>query len=125
MIIAQQKRPMEDFSRIFDVSQDGSGFNAFLVNRGMYINSTNIPPSMVTVHSVEPNDTYTKISYKYYDTIDLWWLVCKMNNVVNPFEQLQTGTLLKILNKQYVQKMIFPAMDKMEKLNAKSNVNVN
>ena len=91
------QRSKDDFSRIFDTVAGADGFNRYLINRGMYLNSANISPSMITMYTVRLNDMYTNISFNFYGTIDLWWLVCKMNDINNPFERLNPGTILNHL----------------------------
>jgi hypothetical protein len=39
-----------------------------------------------------------KISDLFYETPDLDWLICWTNNVSDPFEQLNVGDSIKILN---------------------------
>jgi hypothetical protein len=48
------------------------------------------------------NDTWLLISYKYYNTIDLWWLVCAYNQIKNPVKMPPPGTQLKLLKPKYV-----------------------
>lgn len=36
------------------------------------------------------------ISYRMYGTVDYWWVVCLVNGIDNPLEDLKLGTLLKI-----------------------------
>ena len=117
------QRSKDDFSRIFDTVAGADGFNRYLINRGMYLNSANISPSMITMYTVRLNDMYTNISFNFYGTIDLWWLVCKMNDINNPFERLNPGTILKILNREYVNSIIYPMMDAAEKAYVNSTVN--
>ena len=47
-------------------------------------------------YEVKDGDSWTGISYKIYNTIDLWWLICKFNDVKNPFEELTVGMILKV-----------------------------
>lgn len=47
-------------------------------------------------------DNWATISYKVYNTIDLWWLVCAYNQIQNPIEMPDAGTVLKILKSEYV-----------------------
>jgi hypothetical protein len=49
---------------------------------------------------------YTAISYIQYNTIDLWWLICLVNNIMNPLELLESGTLLKIIKPAYIPRII-------------------
>ena len=50
-----------------------------------------------------PNDTWTNLSYLYYDTINLWWLIALLNNVFNPFKM---PTTLKILKTEYLDMVL-------------------
>lgn len=54
------------------------------------------------IYYAEEEDWWDNISYKYYDTEKLWWLVCEMNNIVNPFEELEAGQQIKILKEGYL-----------------------
>jgi hypothetical protein len=49
---------------------------------------------------------YTAISYVNYNTIDLWWLICLVNNIRNPLELLEPGTLLKIIKPTHIPGII-------------------
>jgi nucleoid-associated protein YgaU len=48
------------------------------------------------------NDTWYLISYKYYGTMDLWWLVCEYNQIKDATQRPQVGTTLKLLKSEYV-----------------------
>jgi hypothetical protein len=36
------------------------------------------------------------ISQEAYNTPEYWWLVCAINNISDPFEQLIAGKLIKL-----------------------------
>ncbi len=40
------------------------------------------------------------ISYKNYGTVNYWWVICLVNNIFNPFNDLYVGQQLKIPNVQ-------------------------
>ena len=52
------------------------------------------------------NDTWHLISYKYYNTMDLWWLVCAYNQITNPVKMPNIGTKLRLLKSNFVSKII-------------------
>ena len=54
------------------------------------------------IYYAEEEDWWDNISYKYYDTERLWWLVCAMNDIVNPFEELESGQQIKILKEGFL-----------------------
>lgn len=49
---------------------------------------------------------YTLISYKVYNTISLWWLICAVNRITNPVDFPAANTQLKILKTQYVRNVL-------------------
>lgn len=36
------------------------------------------------------------ISYAEYNTVELWWLVARTNNIIDPLEEVYTGLILQI-----------------------------
>jgi hypothetical protein len=52
------------------------------------------------------NDTWPYISYKFYNTLDLWWIICEYNKIYNPLEQPENGTKLRILKPEYVYRVL-------------------
>lgn len=47
----------------------------------------------VNVHDVSQPDL---ISKKMYDTERFWWVICLFNQIENPLEDIEEGTILKI-----------------------------
>jgi len=45
---------------------------------------------------------WTTISFKAYQTIELWWLILLTNKVYNPFETPKAGTTIKIIKPSYI-----------------------
>jgi hypothetical protein len=57
-------------------------------------------------YEVDNEDWWEAISYKHYNTVHYWWIHCIANNVVNPFEELEAGDNLKILNGNMLPQLI-------------------
>lgn len=53
-------------------------------------------------HNAEVEEWWDNISFKYYGTPDLWWLVCFMNDTVNPYEDIDEGQQIKVLKETYL-----------------------
>ena len=45
---------------------------------------------------------WENIAYDLYGTPYLWWIVPLFNDVVNPFEEIESGTNLKVLKPEYL-----------------------
>lgn len=95
-----------DFARLFDVVQKGekSYFNICKTIR--IKNLDKMLSKYFTYYQVKPKDTWTNLSYKFFHTYKLWWILCKFNNVQNPFGYLKDGLIIKIPKEQVVNSII-------------------
>jgi hypothetical protein len=86
-------------------------FNVYTdpLNGEMFYNvlrSINIFPSnnqdVEEIHYISPQDTWYNISYNFYKTPDLWWLICTYNQIFDATVMPETGTVIKLLKPQFV-----------------------
>jgi len=89
----------ENFLNVYKDSDTGYNFYNLL-------RSINLVPSNSDVVEDEYittfNDTWVSIAYKQYNAMDLWWLVCVYNQIVDATKRPIPGTTLKLLKKEYV-----------------------
>lgn len=57
-------------------------------------------------YEINDDDFWDNISYLYYDSPNLWWVLCIMNNVENPFEEIEAGQETKVLRENYLYQLI-------------------
>jgi hypothetical protein len=57
-------------------------------------------------HEVDGSEFPDSISYQYYGTPMLWWVIGLFNNITNPFEEFTEGDFLKILRPQYLYQLL-------------------
>lgn len=48
------------------------------------------------MYTVQKNDTPDSISLYFYNSPLYYWVICDFNNILDPFEELKEGTVLKI-----------------------------
>ena len=54
-----------------------------------------------------PNNLpYTVLSYQIYGTTYLWWLLCIVNDIRNPFDNAIAGKKIKIIKRQYLKTIL-------------------
>ena len=53
-------------------------------------------------YEIDNKDFWENIADKVHDNINLWWVVCLINNIINPFEELEDGQNIKILRNYYI-----------------------
>lgn len=59
---------------------------------------------------LQENTPFPVLSYNIYGTTYLWWLICILNDVKNPFDVNNSGKTFKILKKEYVK----PVLDQIK-----------
>ncbi len=87
--------PKNSFANFFEVVNKGPN-SYFNLCKGLSFSYDNLSQDLSYDYLVLEDDCWTGISYKSYGTPQLWWLICKFNNVKNPFTELEAGKVIKI-----------------------------
>lgn len=89
------------FENLFNVYRDGNFFYYNLLATTNFPNTIN---SEFYYSYTVPYDnlTWTFISELHYQTTELWWLICSVNNIQNPIDFPKAGTVLKMLKADVV-----------------------
>lgn len=91
-----------NMASLFNLYKDENGFSFFNILKRLNLNVDNLNDKEVfDEYLFKPGDSYTKVSYKYYGTIELWWLICIVNKINNPFSKINPGFKLYLLKPQY------------------------
>ncbi len=95
----------ERYENIFNVYQDED--NRYFYNLLETINfPANLPDGFFNPYTIKPGDTFPFISYKVFGTIHGWWVIALANEIMNPLQPLNPGTILKIPNLNIVREII-------------------
>ena len=62
----------------------------------------NMDKSYYSKYRVKAHLPLTALSYKFYSTVKLWWLIVLCNNINNPVKFINPGTTLKIIKPDYI-----------------------
>ena len=95
----------ENFENILSVHEDQNGYYYFNLLNTIHF-PTNLDSSMYDIYIAKPEETYTIISYNFYGSTKLWWLVCGMNQILDPTYPPYAGRPLKILKRQYIPQIL-------------------
>lgn len=99
------KNDMENiFHAYIDPANDELYFN--LCRSLNFKNLNKTAKQTYQLYTVQQNDTWNLISYKFYGTIRLWWIVCKFNGIINSVNEPEAGTNIRILNKEIVSDIL-------------------
>lgn len=95
-----------DFANLFYVVEKNEN-SYFNINKTIeFVNLENTSSNFYTVYEVSATDSWASISFVFYKTYKLWWIICKFNNIKNPFTELTPGKLIKIPNKDLVDSIL-------------------
>lgn len=93
---------------MIDVNQylvgDSPYKNAYALNYGDGDYSLEAPiPSVPSSsndiqHTVKDGETLQNIAFRYYGDSGKWYIIAEANGILNPFKELESGTLIRILS---------------------------
>lgn len=83
----------------FNLIEDSDGTKFFNIFRAF--NNRELDVRYFDIHELDYEDWWDFLSYKYYGTPYLWWVILLVNDIENPFEFPEAGTNIKILKKEY------------------------
>jgi polysaccharide pyruvyl transferase WcaK-like protein len=88
--------------KMFNILQDEDDeyfmnmFKTFIVDPTVLNEGTNLQDATV----VDP--WWENVAFTSYKDVDLWWLLCVTNDVINPYEELSEGDKISILKQQFI-----------------------
>jgi len=101
-LLPKPKLSSYNMASLFNSYKDENGFVFFNILKRLNLNIDNLSDKEVfDEYLFKPGDSYTKVSYKYYGTVELWWLICIVNKINNPFSKINPGFKLYLLKPQY------------------------
>jgi hypothetical protein len=99
------KLDLENYENIFNVYQteDKKYFYNLLTN---LVFPKNLPTGLFKFYDTGYDDTWPLISYKQYNSPNLWWAILLANDIKNPTKPILPGTRLKIPVVEVVREMV-------------------
>lgn len=95
------------YENIFPVNQTSiNGYHFYNIIKSIRFDPSDLDPALYFKFNVNRRAPYTALSHSLYGSIDLWWLICIINDIDNPIKFLEPGTTIKVIRKQYVSTVI-------------------
>jgi len=96
------------FLKMFPILQDTEDNEMFIDIFRSYsvFDDTLSNASYFNTYACKNEDWWDNISAEIYNTPSLWWMVCLVNNIVNPFEEMESGKLIQVLSIDYVPQLV-------------------
>lgn len=67
------------------------------------------------IHVALEDEWWDNISFEYYGTSQFWYIICQINDIVNPYEELVPGQQVKVLKQSYLYE-VFKNMAEISEL---------
>jgi len=94
------------YENIFKVYQTGDkNFYFYNIIKNIKV-PEDINNEIFTLITLQENTPLPTLSYQLYGTTYLWWLICVLNNIQNPFDPNNSGKKLKVLKRQYLKTVL-------------------
>lgn len=95
------------FLRLFNTLLDEDQETKFLNIFRSYVSNEGVfrDVAFFETYEVSNGEYWDNVSYNLYDTPYLWWVIALLNNIVNPFEELEDGDILNVLRDEYVYQL--------------------
>lgn len=94
-------------SSLFNKYEDDDGFVFFNILKRINLNADNLDDyEIFEPYVIKPGDSYTNIAYKYYGNINVWWVICTLNKIDNPFVKPTIGSRIYLLRLNYMSQLL-------------------
>lgn len=95
----------ENYENIFQVYEDENDQYYYNILQSVAL-PNNLPEGYFQYYHIKYGDTWPFISYKVYQTPNLWWIILPFNNILDPTTMPENGTRIKVLKTQFVRTVL-------------------
>lgn len=95
----------ENYENIFNVYTDKNGYYYYNLLQTVVIPDS-LPEGYYDNYSAVYGDTWPFISYKTYNTPNLWWTILSVNKITDPTKQPIPGQQIKVLKSSFVSDIL-------------------
>jgi hypothetical protein len=103
--VVVKKLSAQNLENLFYIFQRDNGQYFYNITRTVNF-PEDLDPNLFEQYETKPKDTWPLIAYSFYQDVRLWWLVCLVNQIINPVKQPEAGTVIKILNADSVRSVL-------------------
>jgi len=105
--IIKEKIDIYEMSSLFNKYEDDDGMIFFNILKRININADNLEdPEVFEPYLIKPGDSFTSIAHRYYGNLKVWWVICTLNKIDNPFQKLEIGTKIYLLRPSYMANLL-------------------
>ena len=91
----------ENFFKMHIVNNEFAFFN-LLKKINILTNTNDVDPTFFINYNVDVDIPWVVMSYKVYGTLNLWWLLCLVNNIQDATKNPTLGSQIKAIKPEFV-----------------------
>ena len=95
----------ENFFKLHLHNNEFAFFN-LLKKINILTNTTDVDPSFFITYNIDVDVPWVLLSYKIYGILNLWWLICLVNNIQDATKNPALGTQIKAIKPQFVGSIV-------------------
>ncbi len=95
-----------DMANMFSAFRDGDDTFFYAGRTLSFGNINKLNEKYIIKHIWKDGDTWYNLAHLYYENSKVWWIICKANNVINPFEFPENDQVINIPSNGVVQRII-------------------
>jgi hypothetical protein len=101
-------QPLNNFryENIFKMYKENDNDQFFYNITKKIVLPKNLNPDQFIFYPIRKSMPWTMVSFNLYSTIELWWLICLVNDIKNPVVQPKAGTFVKALKADLVNSVL-------------------
>lgn len=98
----------ENFFKLHIAEEGGNEKVFFNLLKKIYLvdKSSDLNPKYFDTYVIDVDLPWVILSYNIYNTLNLWWLLCIVNNIQDPTKNPEQGSYIKVIKPQYVELVV-------------------
>jgi hypothetical protein len=95
-----------NFENVFNVYEDKESEKYFYNLLKTVIIPEDLDEEYFDYYAVKFGDMWPTISYKFYNDVTLWWVICSTNQITDATKNPEVGKLIKIIKPRYLPEIL-------------------
>lgn len=104
--ITKKKLNNVSFIQMFNILKEGNDYFLNIFNSYSIKESVKENENYLSYFDLPEEEWWENISHMKYENERLWWVVAMTNDVINPFEEMENGETLKIIDGKLLYNII-------------------
>lgn len=92
--------------QMFEILKESGDYFLNIFNNYIITDDIKENDNYISYFDLPEEEWWDNISYLRYDNERLWWVVAMTNDIVNPFEEMENGDTIKVIDNKLLYNII-------------------